>query len=108
MPTQSLASLSLSLFCPFIIATTHLIHQRKNNLGVALKSLSKLTPESSKLRSGCSGGITRVADHGAGKWLCGGIIIAHVVVGVEDGVGGFVDGDVVDGVGVVGEVLGEG
>jgi hypothetical protein len=37
--------------------------------------------------------------------LGGGVVVAHVVVRIDDGVGGFVEGDVVDGVGIVGEVL---
>jgi hypothetical protein len=81
-----------------------LVHKSKNNLGVILESLCKRAPESTKLSSGCCGGITRVADYGSGEWLGGGVVVTHVVVGVDDGVGGFVEGDVVDGIGVVGEV----
>jgi hypothetical protein len=84
---------------------TNLIHQPKDNLRVICKSPSKFSPECTKLGSCRRFRIASAPDDAPGRWLLGGIVIPHVVVRIQDCVCSFCDGDVVDGIGKVPEML---
>lgn len=82
-----------------------LVHKAKDDLLVVHEAVSKLTPEFTKLLGGCGSGVGGVADNASGHGLLGWVVVAHVVVRVQDAVGALGDGDVVHGVFDLGEVL---
>jgi hypothetical protein len=84
---------------------TNLIHQSKNNLRIVCKPSSKFSPKRTKLYSCCRFRIARVPDHAPGRWLLGGVVVSHVIVWIQDRVGVFSDGYVVNWVLKVSEVL---
>ena len=76
------------------------VHQSEDDLRVVFKSTGELTPEFPKLS--CRGGfwIRRVPNDASAVWLRRWVIVAHVIVWIEDGVGPFSDCNVVYCVGV--------
>lgn len=79
----------------FLWMTSHLIHESKNDLWIRCKASGKGSPETCKLGCGGSFRISCIANDASGCWLLGGIIISHIVVGIQDAVGTFGDRDVV-------------
>ena len=63
-----------------------LVHDAEHDALVVLESAGELGPELGKLFGGGGFCVGRVADDAASHGLLRGVIVAHVVVGVEDGI----------------------
>jgi hypothetical protein len=82
-----------------------LVHQAENHFLVVFEAAREFPPKGSELCS-CGGCVVgNVADDRSGEGLRGWISVAHVVMRVEDGIGAFFEGNVVDGLFVVVKVL---
>ena len=81
-----------------------LIVDSKNNVRIVQEARGELAPEFAELCCGGCVGVGRVADDGARVRLSRRVVVAHIVMGVDDGVGAL-GCDVVHGSGVFIEVL---
>lgn len=82
-----------------------LVHESKDDLLVVHEAASKLAPEFSKLLGSCGSRVGGVANNASGHGLLRWVVVAHVVVRVQDAVGALRDSDVVHGIFNLGEVL---
>lgn len=73
-----------------------LVHQPEDDLVVVGEAARELAPELAELRRRGGGGVRGVADHAAAVRLRARVVVAHVVVRVQDGVRALGDGHVVD------------
>ena len=82
------------------------VHYSENYIGVVEEAGGEFLPEGLEVVSRRGVGVAGVANNAAGRGLLGWVVVTHVIVGVEDGIGALCEGDVVDSIFVEGEVLG--
>lgn len=73
----------------FKFARPYLIHETEYNLLIAFEPPSQFSPKSPKLRSRCGFRIRRVSNYASRHRLLRRVIVAHVVVWVENCVGSY-------------------
>lgn len=74
-----------------------LVHEPEDDALVVGEPRRELAPELAKLRRRRGVGVGRVPDDAARVWLGAGVVVSHVVVRIENGIGALGRGDIVHG-----------